>query len=37
MNKKKLVVVIACLMMTLTLVVGGTLAYFTAEDNATIL
>ena len=35
MNKKKLVVVIACLMMTLTLVVGGTLAYFTAEDNAT--
>ena len=34
MNKKKLVVVIASIMMILTIAIGGTLAYFTAEDSA---
>lgn len=34
MNKKKIVLVMACLMMVATLAIGGTLAYFTSEDSA---
>ena len=35
MNKKKLVVVLAALVAVLTIAIGGTLAYFTADDEAT--
>ena len=35
MNKKKLIVLVASLVMVLTLAIGGTLAYFTSEDDAT--
>ena len=34
MNKKKLVVVIASIMMILTIAIGGTLAYFTDDEKA---
>lgn len=34
MNKKKLVVVLAALVAVLTIAIGGTLAYFTADDKA---